>query len=129
MLLAARGFGQCFEWCGWDVIAGSCHPTGAIKAACPIGHTHAFYCRFSTGFGGVNKFAFTDINADVTEGATHRVEKHKIARLKVCLVNTLSRCGLLFCLSRQDQPNSLFVHGLDKTAAVKAGLAAVPPRR
>jgi hypothetical protein len=98
---------------------------GAVKAALPVAHAHAFHAHFSAGLGGVDEFAVADINADMAESAAHGVEKHQVAGLQVVFVDALGGGSLLFGAARQQEADALLVNGADKAAAVKTGFGGV----
>ena len=73
----------------------------------------------------MDKPAFADVDANVAEGASERVEKNQIAGLKLGFVDTLRGSSLLFGAAWQQQPDALLVHGHDKAAAVETAFGVV----
>ena len=68
----------------------------------------------------MDKFVITHVNAHVAEGLSHGVEEHQVAGLQIFFVYFFSGIRLFACAAGQDLTQSLFVHGSDETAAIKA---------
>ena len=68
----------------------------------------------------MNELAFSDIDANVAEGAAQGVEKHQVARLQFGFIDFFSGLRLRLGVVRQNQTQGVFIHGLYKATAVKA---------
>ena len=68
----------------------------------------------------MDKFVITHVNAHVAKGLAHGVEEHQVAGLQIFFVYFFSGIRLFACAAGQDLTQSLFVHGSDKTTAIKA---------
>jgi hypothetical protein len=75
----------------------------------------------------MDKFAFTHINANMAEGAAHRVEENQIAGLQVGSVYFFGRGCLLAGPTGQDQTGGLLKNRTDKAAAIKTTIGVCAP--
>ena len=103
--------------------------TGAVITLDPVAATHFLDPYFTTRTGSMQEAAITEVNSDMGEGASHRVEKDEIARLELLAIDDIADLALFVGGSRQQLAEGLPENDLDIAAAVQTRIrirAAAP---
>ena len=91
----------------------------AVVALDPVTLTHVFDADFGAGARRVHKTVVAEIDANVREGAPHRVEENQIAGFQFVLVNDVANFALFFRRSGQQLADRVPEYHLNEAAAVE----------
>src|SRR5574343_111654 len=89
---------------------------GTIIALHPVTAFHAFDTNLSASARGVHEVVVAKIDANVREGAAHRVEEHQIARFELAGIDLLADLAHFLGGARQGGANAVLEDEADETA-------------
>ena len=104
-------------------------PSGAVVTLDPVAAAHVFNTHFTTRARCMQEAAFAEVDANVREGAPHRVEEDEVARFQFLAVNARPDFAHFLRGARQHQPDRILEYQLHEATAVQAGIRVRTARR
>lgn len=94
----------------------------AVIALDPVALAHVLDPDFTTSARRMDEMIVAEIDANVREGAAHRVEKHEVARFQLVARNFIADLALFSGRTRQKLAKRVSEYDLDKAAAIEAAV-------
>ena len=92
----------------------------AVVAFDPVALAHVLDANFRARARCVHEAVVAEIDADVREGAAHRVEEDEVARLEFLLVDHVADFALLLGRARQKHAERVLENELNEPAAIES---------